>query len=80
MPEMVSLFSGLGGLDAGHKGYALSLMVDLMAGAMSGGGASGPNQPINTNNFTVIAISSAWPPSGRSWLADRLRSNVEQSS
>ena len=47
----------LGGLDAGHKGYALSLMVDLMAGALSGGGASGPNQPINTNNFTAIAIS-----------------------
>lgn len=49
----------LGGLDAGHKGYALSLMVDLMAGALSGGGASGPDQSVNTNNFTVIAISPA---------------------
>ncbi|MBC7622013.1 MAG: Ldh family oxidoreductase [Aeromicrobium sp.] len=46
----------LGGLDAGHKGYALSLMVDLMAGAISGGGASGPDRIINCNNFTVIAI------------------------
>lgn len=47
----------LGGLDAGHKGYALSLMVDLMAGALSGGGASGPDQPVNSNNLTIIAIS-----------------------
>lgn len=46
----------LGGLDAGHKGYALSLMVDLMAGALSGGGSSGPDRKINCNNFTVIAI------------------------
>ena len=46
----------LGGLDAGHKGYALSLMVDLMAGAISGGGASGADKKINCNNFTVIAI------------------------
>ena len=47
----------LGGLDAGHKGYALSLMVDLMAGAISGGGASGADKKINCNNFTVIAIN-----------------------
>ena len=46
----------LGGLDAGHKGYALSLMVDLMAGAISGGGASCADGKINCNNFTVIAI------------------------
>lgn len=46
----------LGGLEAGHKGYALSLMVDLMAGAISGGGASGADRKINCNNFTVIAI------------------------
>lgn len=49
----------LGGLDAGHKGYALSLMVDLMAGALSGGGSSGPDRPINANNHTVLAISPA---------------------
>lgn len=48
----------LGGLDAGHKGYALSLMVDLMAGAISGGGASGAGRKINCNNFTVIAIDT----------------------
>jgi uncharacterized oxidoreductase len=49
----------LGGLDAGHKGYALSLMVDLMAGAISGGGTSGADKKINCNNFTVIAIDAA---------------------
>lgn len=47
----------LGGLDAGHKGYALSMMVDLMAGALSGGGTSGADRNINCNNFTVIAIA-----------------------
>ncbi len=57
------LYSGgallpLGGLDAGHKGYALSLMVDLMAGALSGGGASGRDREINCNNFTIIAIDT----------------------
>ena len=46
----------LGELDAGHEGYALLLMVDLMAGAISGGGASGADKRINSNNFTVIAI------------------------
>lgn len=49
----------LGGLDAGHKGYALSLMVDLMAGAISGGGASGADRKVNCNNFTVIAIDAS---------------------
>ncbi|MBL8524665.1 MAG: Ldh family oxidoreductase [Betaproteobacteria bacterium] len=48
----------LGGLDAGHKGYALSLMVDLMAGAISGGGTSGAGRKINCNNFTIIAIDT----------------------
>ncbi len=47
----------LGGLEAGHKGYALSLMVDLMAGALSGGGASSDTRKVNCNNFTVIAIA-----------------------
>lgn len=59
--DAAALYAGgsllpLGGLDAGHKGYALSLMVDLMAGAISGGGASGADKRINCNNFTVIAI------------------------
>ena len=59
-----SLYDGgallpLGGLEAGHKGYALSLMVDLMAGALSGGGASAGDRKINCNNFTVIAIDAA---------------------
>jgi len=47
----------LGGTEAGHKGYALSLMVDLMAGALSGGGASGGARKFNCNNYTVIAIA-----------------------
>jgi LDH2 family malate/lactate/ureidoglycolate dehydrogenase len=49
----------LGGFDAGHKGYALSLMVELMSGALSGGGAGGPDRKVNCNNFTIIAIDPA---------------------
>ena len=50
-------------------GYALSLMVDLMAGAISGGGASGADKKINCNNFTVIAIDSS-QLAADDWIGD----------
>lgn len=43
----------------GHKGYALSLMVDLFAGALTGGGTTGANETINRNNMTSIYIDPA---------------------
>ncbi|GAB4234586.1 MAG: malate/lactate/ureidoglycolate dehydrogenase [Methyloligellaceae bacterium] len=43
----------------GHKGYALGLVVDLFAGALSLGGATNPVATANTNNLTVIAIDPA---------------------
>lgn len=45
----------LGG-NVGHKGFALSLMVDLLAGALSGAGCSGPDVDRGGNAFTIFAL------------------------
>jgi uncharacterized oxidoreductase len=47
----------LGG-EAGHKGFGLSLMVELLAGALSGAGCSreGPTHPGNAMFILAIAI------------------------
>ena len=45
----------LGG-NVGYKGFALSLMVDLLAGALSGAGCSRPDAPRGGNAFLIMAI------------------------
>lgn len=40
----------------GHKGYALSLVVDLFAGAMTGGGTTNPDEKVNRNSMMSIFI------------------------
>ncbi len=40
----------------GHKGYGLSVMIDLLAGTLSGAGASAPGSPRPGNAFLAIAI------------------------
>ncbi len=48
----------LGGMLSGHKGYALSLLVDIMAGALSGSGTSGQNKRgREQNGATLIVIN-----------------------
>lgn len=48
----------LGGLLSGHKGYALSLLVDIMAGALSTSGTSGQNKMgREQNGATLIVIN-----------------------
>ena len=49
----------LGGI-AGHKGFALSMAVDIMSGALSTAGCTGPQKPRHGNavTFIVIKISS----------------------
>ena len=44
---------------AGHKGYALSLIVDLFAGTLSAGRASNPDDKVMVNNMTSIFIDPA---------------------
>jgi LDH2 family malate/lactate/ureidoglycolate dehydrogenase len=49
----------LGGA-AGHKGFGLSLMIEALAGALSGHGVSRPNEsvPIRGNGILMMAIDS----------------------
>ena len=55
-PENVSLLP-LGGLLAGHKGFALQLLVDVLAGALGGAGVSTGEDPgLEANAIFAIAI------------------------
>jgi hydroxycarboxylate dehydrogenase B len=48
-------------LSAGHKGYGLALVVDILAGALTGGGCARPVDHLHTpmNGFVVMAINVA---------------------
>ena len=48
----------LGG-SVGYKGFGLGMMVDLLAGGLSGAGTSGPNADRGGNAFTLIALDPA---------------------
>ena len=39
-----------------HKGYALSLAIDLLAGAFTGGKTAGPSETVNRNNMLSVFI------------------------
>lgn len=50
----------LGGLVAGHKGYGLVVLIDILTGLLSGGGAcNGPPTEQFSNAFCLIAIDVA---------------------
>ena len=50
----------LGGLTAGHKGFALSLLVDVLSGALSGVGCStGKEAEVDRNGVFVLVIDPA---------------------
>jgi uncharacterized oxidoreductase len=40
----------------GHKGFALNVMVDLLSGALSGGGCTKPGVSVLVNTMTSIAL------------------------
>ena len=40
----------------GHKGYGLSVMIDLLAGTLSGAGASAPDAPRSGNALLAVAV------------------------
>lgn len=55
-PKYSSLLP-LGGFLAGHKGYALGLLVEALAGALTGAGcSSGRNESYSRNGLFVLAI------------------------
>ena len=58
----------------GHKGYALSLAVEVLAGILSGAGFARPDPgPEEMNGMFILALDVAWflPP-------DQLRAQVDQ--
>lgn len=42
----------------GHKGYALGIVVDILAGALSGGNCSGPGFDRWGNPALILAVSA----------------------
>jgi uncharacterized oxidoreductase len=54
-PRMSALLP-LGGLMAGHKGFGLSLIVDILGGALSGDGCSSGEEMGNRNGVFALAI------------------------
>ena len=46
----------IGGLASGHKGFALNLLVDVLAGVLSGAGASTGRQPQEDHNVNGIFV------------------------
>jgi uncharacterized oxidoreductase len=60
-----ALFDGgvllpLGGLRGGHKGYGLIVLVEILAGVLSGGGICRPGAPEDFSNaFMLIALDAS---------------------
>lgn len=68
----------LGGLLAGHKGFALGLLVDVLAGALSGAGCSaGDLDSSDRNGLFVLAVDPGHFL-GREGFLDRVEEYVER--
>jgi len=64
------LFDGGAVLPFGdHRGYALAFMIDLLAGALSGGGCSSQPRHSKMNNMTSIFLDPA-RGAAQSWASD----------
>jgi LDH2 family malate/lactate/ureidoglycolate dehydrogenase len=50
----------LGGLDAGHKGYGIGMMVELLAGCLSGHGRAEPNEGWSAAVFLLVVDPAAF--------------------
>lgn len=58
---------------AGHRGSGLSLVVELLAGALTGGGASAPGRKFLYNNMLSIFIETSTTPQGAGYAAEAKR-------
>jgi hydroxycarboxylate dehydrogenase B len=66
----------------GHRGFALSLMVEVLAGILSGAGCANPNPgPEEMNGVFVLALNPAWFLSAGEFRAqvDRLTAYMKTS-
>ncbi len=64
----------------GHRGYALSLVVEVLAGILSGAGFANPNPgPEEMNGVFILALDPAWfmPRDAFRTSVDRLTSYVK---
>ena len=60
------------GADVGYKGFGLSMIVDILAGALSGAGCSNPDQKKVGNAFFGIVIDPAKFADGSNQMVKRL--------
>lgn len=60
----------------GHKGFGLAVVMDIIAGVLSGGGCSRANPPRWGNATTVIAINPDWFVD-RDWADHEMTNFVE---
>jgi uncharacterized oxidoreductase len=51
----------LGGPNQGYKGFGLSLMVEVLAGALSGAGCSRPGETWSGNGFFCLGVAPTHP-------------------
>jgi uncharacterized oxidoreductase len=58
---------------AGHRGSGLSLVVELLAGALTGGGASAPGRKFLYNNMLSIFIDTTHPACSAEYAAEARR-------
>ena len=65
------------GGDVGYKGFGLSLMVDILAGALSGAGCSNPDQKQVGNAFFGIVIDPAVQSAHFSGMVEGLIDHVK---
>jgi len=68
----------LGGLDAGHKGYGIGLMVELLSGCLSGHGRAEPKEGWSASVFVLALEPAAFGGTEAflkqaGWLADACR-------
>jgi LDH2 family malate/lactate/ureidoglycolate dehydrogenase len=69
-----------GGLDAGHKGYALALIIEMLTGAIAGFGRADPKEGWGATVFVQAIDPAAFGGTAAferqaDWLVDACRSN-----
>jgi LDH2 family malate/lactate/ureidoglycolate dehydrogenase len=68
----------LGGLDAGHKGYGLGMMIELLSGCLAGHGRAEPKDGWSAAVFVLVIDPAAFGGTEAfirqtAWLADACR-------
>jgi uncharacterized oxidoreductase len=58
---------------AGHRGAGLSLIAEMLAGALTGGGASAPDRKFLYNNMLSIFIDTIHPAHASTYAAEAQR-------